>query len=99
MVDRGLCGSDRHEAIVLVLIIIALILCVDAGGQRSPRGTVFNVVPCWRENGGPLGRTALLKLAAECLLNGAKSTLAMLPETKLVWTVLRAIWGIRNALH
>src|SRR5215831_12661365 len=31
-------------------------------------------------------------------LNGAKSTLAMFPETNLVWTVLRAIWGIRNAL-
>jgi hypothetical protein len=25
-------------------------------------------------------------------------TLAMLPETHLVWTVLRAIGGIRNAL-
>jgi hypothetical protein len=32
------------------------------------------------------------------LFNGAKSTLAMFPETNLVWTVLRAIWGIRNAL-
>jgi hypothetical protein len=38
MVDRGLCGSDRHEAIVLVLIIIALIPCV----MRSPAG------PCSR---------------------------------------------------
>jgi len=35
----------------------------------------------------------------ECaLLNGAKSTLAVFRQTNLVWTVLRAIWGIRNAL-
>ena len=39
-----------------------------------------------------------MKLVSGCLLSGAKSTLAMLPETNLVWTVLRAIWGIRNAL-
>src|SRR5215472_7233678 len=40
----------------------------------------------WRR----FGDTALLKLTAGRLLNGARSTLAMLPETNLVWTVLRA---------
>ena len=36
---------------------------------------------------------ARMKLLAGRLLNGAQSTLATLPETNLVWTVLRAIWG------
>ena len=53
-----LSGSDRPKAIVLVLIVIALIPSLDAGGQHLPRGTGFNVTPYRRENGGPLGRPA-----------------------------------------
>src|SRR5215472_3349435 len=49
----------------------------------------------WRR----FGDTALLKLTAGRLLNGDRSTLAMLPETNLVWTVLRArrAWQARCA--
>ena len=40
-----------------------------------------------------LGEACASKLPPLRPLNGANSTLAMSPETNLVWTVLRAIWG------
>jgi hypothetical protein len=46
----------------------------------------------------PSGEDPPSEIVATRLFNGAKSTLAMFHETNLVWTVLRAIGGIRNAV-
>jgi hypothetical protein len=71
---------------------------LDPGGQHFPRGTGLNVPLCCRENDALLCGPRSLKLPTGHLLNRAKSTLAMFPETNLVWTIWRAVGGIRNAL-
>jgi hypothetical protein len=74
-------------------------MCSEFTGGQHSAGDPFQCDATLTREWRPFGEVRAPEIGGKArLFNGAKSTLAMLPETHLVWNVLRAIGGIRNAL-